>query len=77
MGRTKGSKNKQKKEVLLQDPIEDLKYEVEILKAALKEFIREQKQWRLNNEKIRNLVSDGNGSSLNGVSAGAGGVPGL
>jgi regulator of replication initiation timing len=77
MGRTKGSKNKQKKEVLLQDPIEDLKYEVEILKAALKEFIREQKQWRLNNEKIRALASGGDGSSLNGVSVGAGGVPGL
>ena len=52
MGRRKGSVNKPK------NSIEDLQYEVAILKAAVKQLIRESRDWRTKNEKIMDILTD-------------------
>jgi hypothetical protein len=38
--------------------IDDLKYEVMILKAALKQLIRENREWRTRNEKVIDILTD-------------------
>jgi hypothetical protein len=52
MGRRKGSVNKPK------NSIEDLQYEVAILKAAVKQLIRESRDWRIKNEKAIDVLTD-------------------
>jgi hypothetical protein len=64
--------------------IDDLKYELMILKAALKQLIRENREWRIRNEKVIDLLTDriqrrtlefqpGNGSSVHGLRPAGGG----
>ena len=58
MGRTKGSKNKSKPLTPGVNQIEDLRCEVQILKAALKTLIRESRDWRIKSEKILDVLTD-------------------
>jgi hypothetical protein len=77
MGRTKGSKNKAKSLTLGVNKIDDLQYEVAILKAAVKQLIRESRDWRIKSEKIMDVLTDrcqrhllagyDNGGSVHGV----------
>ena len=70
MGRPKGSKNKLNS---ISNPvgnatpargegsatkIDDLQYEVTILKAALKQLIRESRDWRIKSEKVLDVLTD-------------------
>lgn len=59
MGWPKGKPRKPKPE-----PDDDLRYEVAILKAALKQLIRENREWRIANEKAIRVLSDRANSSL-------------
>ena len=58
MGRTKGSKNKAKALTSGVSKIDDLQYEVAILKAAVKQLIRESRDWRIKNEKAIDVLTD-------------------
>ena len=71
MGRPKGSKNKlnsisnpvgnatpARGEGSATNPVGDLRYEVTILKAALKQLIRESWDWRIKSEKILDVLTD-------------------
>jgi hypothetical protein len=50
--RPKGSKNKPV------GAVDDLQYEVAILKAALKQLIRESRDWRIKSEKVIDVLTD-------------------